>query len=67
MLVASTSRLPGSFLISRYGQFTTIAASLGLKTTREKLREDFEEVHAHTGGAAKYTTKKRGLAETETA
>eukprot|EP00903_Cladosiphon_okamuranus_P016717 g15409.t1 len=25
-------------------KFTTIAASLGLKTTREKLREDFEEV-----------------------
>lgn len=28
-------------------QFTTIAASLGLKSTREKLREDFEEVMLH--------------------
>lgn len=44
-MVSSVTVFYGSLLRHLLpSQFTTIAASLGLKTTRDKLREDFEEV-----------------------
>ena len=35
-----------SIVLSWFEQFTTVAASLGLKTTRDQLQTEFEEVRA---------------------